>query len=888
MKSLTVLLFAGICASAVGFLIKVPVTPARPKIASFGWVHIQKIMLPLFENVCEDSSNPLIKRLSEEFNLDASDYLKANVVENLQGIKSGKGLLAKGEIFTETNIDHFNELRAIYEVLYYAKDFDTFYKAACWARQNVNCGVFVDAIYMALVTRKDIERVSVPAPYELLPNYFVRKDFIIKASSIMSGADVSSIDGIREDGNAYIIDANYTCTDYEETEESKLAYFHEDVGLNSYFFLTNLKYLPWVDTEFQRSTRYGEHIYHFMKQLMTRYHLERYSNGLYELEGIDWDDMDVTPYDPVLIYSNGKEFCARTSTGVKNIDLISSLKNIEHNIATTVTHMRDGGYSKPAILNNLMEILVTNNNSYLNLAMQAVSNDAAVNSSPSALSHYMTIIRDPIFWKINKKMVDLVNNALKVLPCYSKNQLYFPGVQVTNIDVKKMITSFDNYEFDVTDALKYGDKDPNFQIKFSQTRLNHKPFAIKVNVSSLVVQKGLVKVYLGPKVMPGDIAEKRKLFLLIDSFEVNLKKGSNIITRTSDEINNISEDFTPLDTIRKGVVDSEFGVDALSLKSVKSQIGFPTRLILPKGSTDGLPFQIFVIVAPYVKAVQGGSKTNIELNYDAILSPGYPLDLDIEIQEIFNLPNALVKDIIITNKIDSKPSTYGRDGSNYGGEQKWQNVNYQEKEIVTDPLALVARPEFTMKKDQTDYKSRKGQYGKKEESVVANDQMKFDEADKTDVIKTNRLALASKSEFTIKKDQSDYKSSKGFFSKKYDFEADARDPIVTKKDDGTDMRKDVEINKVVTFKDDKGDDFEYNVIKDYENLNKFHKIVKDQVKEFKEKDGVDTVIEKDIDVTVEPKRLLQSTKKRYPTIFNIILKPPQFTFDDSSIEKVYE
>lgn len=263
-------------------------------------------------------------------------YLFQNpeIVGNFQSLKS-TGLLAKGEIFTEYNPDHLNELRVIYELLYYARDFDTFYKAACWARQNVNCGLFVDAIYLAILNRRDTEKVSVPAPYEILPNYFIKKDFIIKASSLIGGETVTLSDSIRNEGNAYILDVNYTTGFFEDIDD-KLAYFHEDIGLNSYYFLTKLYNMPWVDS--QRKS-YGQYLYHMMKQMAARYNLERYSNELPELKGIDWDKIDTSSFDPMLIYSNGNGFDQRIQAGVGDSETITWLKNMENNLQPIVVHM---------------------------------------------------------------------------------------------------------------------------------------------------------------------------------------------------------------------------------------------------------------------------------------------------------------------------------------------------------------------------------------------------------------------------------------------------------------------------------------------------------------------------------------------------------------------
>lgn len=320
----------------------------------------------------------------------------------------------------------------------------------------------------------------------------------------------------------------------------------------------------------------------------------------------------------------------------------------------------------------------------------------------------MTILRDPIYWKLNKKIVEMVDNALSQLPGYMKSQLYFPGVEIVNIDIKKMMTNFDNFEFDVTDAMKTQESFTKFQVKINQPRLNYKPFSIKMNVSSQVNQRALVKIFIGPKISPGQFIERKNSLMLIDSFETTLKIGSNIITKTSNSINNLSEDFISLKTVKKYLSDAEFGIDAISPQFVLSQIKFPRRLLLPKGTSEGLPFQIFAFIAPFVKTNSIGLHINVESNSDTILSPGYPLDLAKDIQSLLNLPNTLIKDVMITHKSTVKAKsdnsvTYTNDWQT--NEYSSTNNNY----IRND--ALSARPAYT--KQNFDYKSRKGQYGQK-------------------------------------------------------------------------------------------------------------------------------------------------------------------------------
>lgn len=332
----------------------------------------------------------------------------------------------------------------------------------------------------------------------------------------------------------------------------------------------------------------------------------------------------------------------------------------------------------------------------------------------------MTSLRDPITWKIYKKIIELFDSAVHSLPGYARNELYFPGVEVSNVVIKKMTTSCDNFEFDVTDALKSNETTNNIKVKFSQSRLNHKPFSIKLNISSYVSQKGLVKIYLTPKVLPSKLGMKRDNFYLIDYFDVNLKAGANIIPRTSEEIKLVSNDFMSIQTILKSIEDASFGLETLPLNDIKSTVMFPSRLLLPKGSPAGMLYELFIFVAPYFKSTVSNMYTS-EFNA-AILSPGYPFDLNIN-NELFELPNTCFKEIIITHKSENKMS-------NSDTVNNWNKKAY-------DPSS---RPtyDYTSKRQSGsfDYNAKKAQYNKNTsnfpktddlEEIKGSAQMKQDE-----------------------------------------------------------------------------------------------------------------------------------------------------------------
>ena len=458
----------------------------------------------------------------------------------------------------------------------------------------------------------------------------------------------------------------------------------------------------------------------------------------------------------------------------------------------------------------------------------------------------MTNVRDPLFWKLNKKIVDIVDNALRVLPSYTRDQLYFPGVEVQNIEIKKMMTSFENFEFDVTNALKTENEDTKFQVKISQSRLSSKPFAFKISVSSFVAQKALVRVYIGPKMMPGQLIEKKNMLMLLDCFEYNLKIGSNLITRASHEMN-ISDDLISLESIRKRISDAEFGVDTLPLKSIWSQIEFPSRLILPKGTPEGLPLHIFVFISPYIKPTRGGSTTNMEINYDAIFSLGFPLDLDIEIQQLFNLPNALVKDIVITHKTESASGNKGgRPINTYNSNSNsgmWQPTN-NNYEAPSGLLASAMQTKFGTK--TFDYKSKKKNFGKRTEYAAKREENKYQKHNSQDIIKDD---MGKEEELE-------------------DVKVINNNIYITP-----------ELNHEITT-DYKENNILFDKTSSDSNL-KYNTYLVDSMDKLKNNDN-DEIIEDDS--TIKPHFLLRMPNKRFSNIFNIIFKPLKIDSDEKLFE----
>lgn len=109
-------------------------------------------------------------------------------------------------------------------------------------------------------------------------------------------------------------------------------------------------------------------------------------------------------------------------------------------------------------------------------------------------------------------------------------QLTFDGVKVKDFEVDKLVTYFDNFEFEVTNAVPVKELKEYEDLRYyaRQFRLNHKPYNYKLTVNSDDSKEALVRVYIGPKYDSEErelhIEQSRLAFVEIDRFPVKCKR----------------------------------------------------------------------------------------------------------------------------------------------------------------------------------------------------------------------------------------------------------------------------------------------------------------------------------------------------------------------------
>ncbi|CAA9998125.1 unnamed protein product, partial [Nesidiocoris tenuis] len=263
------------------------------------------------------------------------------------------GMLPKDEIFT-LSCQHIRyQVARLFDAFYFAKDFDTFFKVASWAKKHINPVMFSYTFTLAVLHREDTRAFSIPPPYEVFPSYFVPMDTMHQIydqkmagfkqvcppeskTSILSisyknkyGSNETLYDRFR-----HILPSGmfkYNNTGYEHNYHDnmfggpmsfdvfnphvdyKVSYFREDVGLNSFYPLS-FRFPSWMNIKkynFKGYFRRGELFYYIHQQMLARYTLERLANGLPFVEAFSYDKPIQVGYNPRIAHFNGEALLAR-------------------------------------------------------------------------------------------------------------------------------------------------------------------------------------------------------------------------------------------------------------------------------------------------------------------------------------------------------------------------------------------------------------------------------------------------------------------------------------------------------------------------------------------------------------------------------------------------
>ncbi|GBP02146.1 Arylphorin subunit alpha [Eumeta japonica] len=563
----TVLLLAGLVALVAGGSLP-PSHDVETKPVDQDFVVRQKKVFSLLRHIQQIDRDSEYYKIGYEYDIEANigDYTNKKAVEEFLLYYKHHGFLPKGLIFSVFYENMREQAVALYHLFYYAKDFETFYKTAAWARANVNEGLFVYSFSIAIIHRQDTSGLVLPAPYEIYPYFFVNSEviqklYVVKMKEGKLDPKLAPFYGIHVDGNVYTVYANYSGYDTWYNSEHKLSYFTEDIGLNTYYYYFH-KSLPfWMkgDEFGWLKQRRGEIFYYFHQQLLARYYMERLTNGMGEIPEFSWNLPIKTGYYPSMSYLGGKPFTQRNDYYyLERPEYTEALQIIQNYESQFLEYVHEGqfkGYGdvhidlkKPEAINFVGNYWQSNPDAFngevpkhYNQYYEVIAR-VLLGGNPhptddeyiglAALEKFQTSLRDPVFWQLYKRILFYFLQYKQYLEPYTKEQLGFTGVKVSKVKVDKLVTFYDYFDFDATNAVYYKPEDLKqvpYAFRVRQPRLNHKAFDVKISVKSDVATEAVFKVFLAPKYdgngNPISFAHNYMNFFELDGFVQKLVVG---------------------------------------------------------------------------------------------------------------------------------------------------------------------------------------------------------------------------------------------------------------------------------------------------------------------------------------------------------------------------
>lgn len=660
-------------------------------------------------------------------------------------------LLPKGEFFGALVKTHHEQALGLFNFFYYAKDWQTFVSNVAWARMHVNEGMFIYALTLAVIHKPEFQGLALPMIYEIFPQYFFNSKFVYEAEKFdydvwsklimyekeykdILYKDVSKISDkhyiytkdwktwqwwkmmglgehwyvedkyfLRENIFEFQKDAKYSeivkglqkfwmPVDYTRdidffNAESKMSYFIEDLGWNSYWYYLNMDYAFFLNgKEFGlEKDRRGEWWIYNVQQILARYYQERLANGFGDIPEYFWYQQVEYGYDPQLIYYNGIGYSYRKNYfEYQTYGKFEMLGQIQ-NFFDRINNVLEIGYYKTAdgvtidlhkpesieFIGNYLQGNVDTYDKYFFNYWYVLSHmyfgDVDYSDYevfPNVFLNFETMLRDPFFYSFYKKFTDVFYKFKYYLQPYEKQELIYEGVTIKDVTVSKLMTYFDFVDTDVTNLLN--DKMTFVDGKFvwdktllaRQARLNHKQFDFEFDIVSDKAQKGVVRIFLGPKfdeygrVIP--LKNNYQNFVQLDSFVYPFVAGENTIKRSSKEFSWTSEDRITYTELYKYVMLASSGHYEFPLDMTEPHNAFPDRLILPRGWEHGMPMQFYFFVSPYTENYEQFS--NFDYTHAAGIGSGtryvdskpfgYPFDRSIDEFNFF-VPNGYFKDVKI-------------------------------------------------------------------------------------------------------------------------------------------------------------------------------------------------------------------------------------------------
>ncbi|XP_046384805.1 phenoloxidase 1-like [Ischnura elegans] len=547
------------------------------------------------------------------------------------------------------------------------KTLEEFVSTAAFAHDRVNPSLFVYALSVAVLHRPDTMDLRLPALNEVFPGRFLQHGVVARARARAHVLDTPSRTPIE-------VPQNFTAS--ELYEEHRVAYFREDLGINLHHWHWHLVYPNSGERRIVNKDRRGELFYYMHQQIQARYNFERLCNRLSRVTRLlNLRDPIQEGYFPKLdVTVAGRVWQPRHAGALlKDINrepdqMRFDLEDLDRWRSRILDAIHTGAVVDEAgkrvlltenegidLLGNIIEssVLSINRNLYgdlHNLGHVAIAYvhdpDARFLETYSVMGDPATAMRDPVFYRWHATIDDLFQEHKMSLPRYTVAVLDYPGVKVTKAEIvckgrdrtNELETFWEKRDIDLSHGIDFSPRGP---VLARITHLQHEPFTYKITVENNLNKPvlGTARIFLAPKFDERGLQmlfrDHRLLFIEMDKFQVTLKAKTkdNIIVRSSTS-SSISipfeRTFMELESPNIGTTD-----DGLNYCGC----GWPQNMLVPKGTADGFPCQLFVMISNFNDDRVNQSSTQPSKCADAVSfcglkdkkypdkrSMGYPFD----------------------------------------------------------------------------------------------------------------------------------------------------------------------------------------------------------------------------------------------------------------------
>uniref|UniRef100_A0A6P7FN22 Uncharacterized protein LOC114330954 n=1 Tax=Diabrotica virgifera virgifera TaxID=50390 RepID=A0A6P7FN22_DIAVI len=504
------------------------------------------------------------------------------------------------------------------------RNVDDLLSVAVYTRDRVNPYLFNYALSVALLHRTDTQDVDLPSFIRSFPDKYVDSKVFAKAREEANIVPTNSRTPIE-------IPRDFTASNLEP--EHRLAYFREDLGINLHHWHWHLVYPFEAAFDVVNKNRRGELFYYMHQQIVARYNFERLCHGLKRVERfIDWRKAIPEAYFPKLDslvssrswpsrVANQKLSNLRRETDqiTQDIDDLERWRdrifdaihsgNARRADGTNVALTENEGIDT---LGNMIEssILSPNREFYgdmHNMGHVFISYihdpDHRHLESFGVMGDSATAMRDPVFYRWHSYIDDIFQQFKSTLPRYTEAQLSNPGVTVESVSIESggtrnaLNTFWQQSDVDLSRGMDFQPRGPVF-IRF--THLNHQAYNYRVVVNnSGAAKQATCRIFMAPKFdergNPWLFRDQKNMFIELDRFRVNLRQGSNTITRASTDSSvtiPFDRTFRDLDTSRPD------GGNNLAQFNFCG-CGWPQHMLIPMGNTDnpGFRCELFVMIS---------------------------------------------------------------------------------------------------------------------------------------------------------------------------------------------------------------------------------------------------------------------------------------------------